>query len=295
MKHFTKEWYILEQLSYLDWQMKQAKHAERKDESTFQTFYRYRLEIYSSFERSSDLYRDPHEDLHLIDEFCNDPYITKTERKERERFRRMFLYLNRNRIETGVYFPFDPQAVRLKFEQEFQRYIHLFEHLPKHILNEIADIRMFALGYASPRVMSLLKPFCKELRINCNRIRKAAQTETTRAIQNVTQPFCLNDYNELLLNGIEKTTDGICLVFEENAKLLIQNGTISEGEEHAVIPYHPDDPESGWSKVVASELYYENNLFELHFLISDFNDRNENSVWYLTLLGSDVFQIHSSH
>ena len=143
--------------------------------------------------------------------------------------------------------------------------------------------------------MSLLKPFCKELRINCNRIRKAAQTETFRAIQNLTQPFCLNDYNELLLNGIEKTADGICLVFEENAKLLIQNGTISEGEEHAVIPYHPDDPESGWSKVVASELYYENNLFELHFLISDFNDRNENSVWYLTLLGSDVFQIDSSH
>ncbi|MCI9010238.1 MAG: hypothetical protein HFE27_03530 [Clostridia bacterium] len=95
MKHFTKEWYILEQLSYLDWQMKQAKHAERKDESTFQTFYRYRLEIYSSFERNSDLYRNPKDDLLKLDEFCNDPYITKTERKERERFRRMFLYLNR--------------------------------------------------------------------------------------------------------------------------------------------------------------------------------------------------------
>ncbi len=293
MKHCTKEWYYSEQIKYLDWQMKKAKHAERKDEANFQTFYRYRLENYLSFERSSDLYRNPKDDLIKLNEFCNAPDLTEAEQQEREGFRKMFLHLNRKRLEGGVYFPFDEAAARRKFHTEFEYYVQLYQHLPQYILTEIADIRMFALGYVAPNVMKLLKGYCKHLRNTSHLIRKKVQQATYRAQHYLTQTFFLEEYNEVLLTGIEKTTDGIRLCFEENETLLIKNGAIVECGNASPIPYQPDDPESGWSKVVASELYYENNLFELHFLISDENERNEKQVWNLTLLGSDIFQISS--
>ena len=42
--------------------------------------------------------------------------------------------------------------------------IELISHLPDYILQEVEDVRVLALGYASKRVKTLLKDYCKKLR-----------------------------------------------------------------------------------------------------------------------------------
>jgi len=49
-------------------------------------------------------------------------------------------------------------VVDLKWRMEWISY------LPDYILSEVADVRVLALGYASKRVKTLLRYYCKHLR-----------------------------------------------------------------------------------------------------------------------------------
>lgn len=53
-------------------------------------------------------------------------------------------------------------------------------------------------------------------------------------------------------------------------------------------------PNSGLSIILASELHYTNEKFELHFLIENVNEKNESQVGYLTLRGTDIKEIVTS-
>lgn len=76
--------------------------------------------------------------------------------------------------------------------------------------------------------------------------------------------------------------------------MFVENGKIIEQELKEVYRWNPHIPNSGLSIILASELHYTNEKFELHFLIENVNEKNESQVGYLTLRGTDIKEIVTS-
>lgn len=79
----------------------------------------------------------------------------------------------------------------------------------------------------------------------------------------------------------------------------IKRGTYFKFDEKVVeqdfaVKIQQDIPNSGLSIILASELHYTNEKFELHFLIENVNEKNESQVGYLTLRGTDIKEIVTS-
>ena len=52
--------------------------------------------------------------------------------------------------------------------------------MPFEIYQKVADVRLLALGYASPNVIQLLRPYRDKLRSTIQKIKKAAFAETDK-------------------------------------------------------------------------------------------------------------------
>lgn len=289
MKYLTKEWLIAENLSLAFWDTKVSKNAEQENEKYFQKRYRECRERYRNNERNAEWYRSPQEDLKKVEEYVAEPNISNEERARREKFKQDFLYINQERIEKGTVYPFDESLFERCFENEMAKRVALYRHLPPDILSKIADIRLFALGYASAEVRRLLKSYCAQLRKECKALRNKARAETERAEQRLNKRLNVNEYGGyMMLMGSEKRGGDIYLEFDGGEGLLIKEGRVLEGENHRIFRYDADVPNSAWSRIAAAELHETNGNFELHLLLSDCDEQNASEVWCYTVCGSSI-------
>lgn len=287
MKYFTKEFYITEWLSYANRYVKKSKGAEKKDEAFYRKQYDKQCAIFVQHDRMSDIYRDPAEELRKIDEFVNEPNISDQERKRREEFKETHLYLYGDKLNRKVC-PFDEEVSRRKFAENQKTRIAIYGNLPKEISDRIADIRVFALGYASEEVKQLLRPYCAELQREVKRIKDAACAETDEAESFLSERLGLNDYEDFVIMGMEEKDGDLYLYGTDQDCLVVKNGEITEGKGTPVYPYDENDPNSPWSRVVAAELHRAGEKFELHFLVSNCNEFDAEEIWELTIRGTDV-------
>ncbi len=289
MKHFTKEWLIAESLSLAYWDTKVSKYAEQVNEKFFQKRYCERLELYKHNERNAEWHRSPQEDLKQVERYLAEPNLSADERARREKFKQDFLYLNQERIEKGTFYAFDEKLCERCFENEFAQRIALYKNLPPEILSKIADIRLFALGYASAEVRRLLKPYCARLRKECASTRKTAHAETARTEERLSERLNINEYGGyMLLMGLEKRGGDIYLEFDGGDGLIVKEGRVIEGENRKIFRYDCAVPNSGWCRIVAAELHETEGGFELHLLVCDSDEQNACEFWYLTVCGSTV-------
>lgn len=99
------------------------------------------------------------------DAWINEPNISQEEKEKRIEHKKITLFLERERFETGKYHQYDEAFTRKLFDVDLTWRMELISHLPDYILNEVADVRVLALGYASKRVKVLLN----EMFVNINR------------------------------------------------------------------------------------------------------------------------------
>ena len=262
MKYLTKEWLNTELLSYTYSQIKISKKTEKYDEGYYQKLYKKICKLYIAAERGEELYQDPQEELRKIEESIAEPNITEEERAKRIRYKRDFISLNADRIKRGTYFKFDE--------------------------------KVFALGYTSVEVKKLLKPYCAEQERISRRLRKIAQEETEKAEAHLSEDIGINDCTDTVILGIREKQEGIYIDVDLGGTLFVENGKIIEQELKEVYRWNPHIPNSGLSIILASELHYTNEKFELHFLIENVNEKNESQVGYLTLRGTDIKEIVTS-
>ncbi|MEL3961232.1 DUF4085 family protein [Lysinibacillus endophyticus] len=124
MKYFTKEWYELCQKTSFHFSLEEDQQAEKFSEEFFQQVYDKELQSWL------DLQEEIHH--HLV--------------------------TNHGHTET-----FDREKEEANFHDSFlYNYEHIKKGLPENILNEIADLRVFALNKASHTVIDVVTKFCEE-------------------------------------------------------------------------------------------------------------------------------------
>ena len=288
MKYFTKEFYVWERLSRISFTLKKSKRAEQKDENFYQRVYNKKYAAFTDLEKTSDWYRDPNEELKKLDDYINEPEISDAERAVRRKIRDFHVILNAKRIESGIYFEYDEESAKRRFDERIRAKIELCRQLPKEILDKVADIRMLALEYASEEVKQLLTPYCAKLRRTVQRIREKACAETNKAESYLSNVFGLNGYEDYLLTGLEEKDGDIYIKGERLDELIIKQGEIIEGKGQTIYAYNADRPNSPWSRVIATELHRTADKFELHFLISNSDEFDREELWDLTIRGVDV-------
>ena len=106
-----------------------------------------------------------------------------------------------------------------------------------------------------------------------------------------TKRLGVSEYTEFFLTDIIFENEDIYLLFDNGDKLLIKNGEILEREEEKLFAWNADIPNSGWSMVLAAELYRIGEKFEIHFLMENRNEYERCTVWYLTFRGTDIQEI----
>lgn len=284
MKYFTKEFYTLLLLSYANMSVKKSKSAEQINENFYNRVYEKTYAVFESVSRSLDWYRDTTNDIDKLDKYLFEPNITEEERLRREEIKNLYKRLHKNK---KVY-PFDEKLCKAQFEERNRKFIELYSMLPQEILSKIADIRVFALGYASAEVKKLLRPFCANLRKTIKEVQNKAYYETDEAESFLNKELGFNEYQDFLLLGIEEKGGDIYLKSVNNKCLIVKNGKIIEGTGKTIHSYDKDVPNCPWSRIIAAELHRTDNKFEAHFLVDNNSEIEETELWYLTVSGADV-------
>lgn len=289
MKYLTREWYIKARLSYIDGSVRCSKLAERFDKSFYKAVYQKRYERFERNERLYDEFRDPQEDLKRYDDWINKSNISQEEKERRVKQKNIMLCLEKERFEKSKIYQYDEAFTKKMFDTDLKWRMELISHLPDYILNEVADVRVLALGYASKRVKTLLRDYCKKLRREYKKVLGKAQIETNKAESKLPKRIMANDYGELMLKRIYQKGGNIFLVFDSGT-LKVVNGEIIEREEKRLYHYKRKEPYSGWSMVLYAEVSYENGLFAINLMIDNKDKKGQSKYWYLTVRGTSIIE-----
>ena len=146
---------------------------------------------------------------------------------------------------------FDMAAVEREFEQNYKDNLEFVKTLPEEILENIADIRVFALGTVSYEVANTLTRYCGKL----NRACEATQEEYDDSLEEIAKTVGWTPINMLNMIADEEIT---CV---EQI-----NGTLEISTEKCVVKLTDAtaDEKLQGSTVVAFELGHDDNLSNLY-------------------------------
>ena len=203
MKYLTKEWYQLCQRTGLHFGMKVNKGAAIYDEALYLQLYKRKERKFVKIQHESYNF-DPR--FMLEQDGCTgvpiDKFVTGEEMDEEDIIVFHMTPEERESIqkkidEYDVRPPFDEKRCREEFRyiQETYKIKDAKEKLSNELIQQIADIRVFALGYCTKDVLNQLKKISKENEKKKNLISegysKVQQTENIP--QNIKESFGFHD------------------------------------------------------------------------------------------------------
>ena len=164
MKYLTKEWYYGNKNICLDLEV--DTKAEKLSEEYYKELYNSKLNSFLEEEKEvSEMDYEPEtwEDIQIMDDEGN--IISAREVMSEEEFealRKQLLEEEQNQQDVEIE-PYDEEASTNDFLEMHQDEIEeLKENLPKEILDEVADIRVLALGVATEKVKDLVDKYSQE-------------------------------------------------------------------------------------------------------------------------------------
>lgn len=292
MKYLTKEFYILEYLAYSNKNVKVHRRAEKFDEEFYQFIYNKQCGEFVKKEGFNYFYNNPVDKLRKIDEIINSSDISEIRRQYFSEFKNIFKTIYRKKLIYCEKNKFDKQLCERWFAENQSRLIEFYLHLPTEILNEIADIRLFALGYASERVTRSWQIYCTKLRCKLNRIKSRAYNETNVNYKYLSGSIMLNEcFEGWRVTQLKGDGDNIIIDGELNRRLIIKNAKVIEGEDGYIYPYNEENPTIAASYICYVELHRITDKFELCFLMSNSNENEREELWYLSIECDDVIEI----
>ena len=156
MKYLTKEWYYGNKNICLDLEV--DTKAEKLSEEYYKELYNSKLNSFLEEEKEvSEMDYEPEtwEDIQIMDDEGN--IISAREVMSEEEFEAL-----RKQLLEEIE-PYDEEASTNDFLEMHQDEIEeLKENLPKEILDEVADIRVLALGVATEKVKDLVDKYSQE-------------------------------------------------------------------------------------------------------------------------------------
>lgn len=202
MKYLTKEWYELCQRSYLHLGMKVVKGASVYNEELYDRLYkkeendfvRLQRQCYDSdprvmLEDDGKVYK-PLMILFNGEMFEEDETVYQMPIEEKERIQKLI-------EEFDVRPPFDEAKCKEEFHdiQENFKIKQVKEKVPMELINQIADIRLFALGYCTRKVLKQLERISYENEIKVNSISEECMTaqQAEEIPQSIREAFGFHD------------------------------------------------------------------------------------------------------
>ncbi|MGM9537449.1 MAG: DUF4085 family protein [Candidatus Onthomonas sp.] len=180
MKYYTKEWHALcDQCGY-QYDLTPSPSAKRKSETFFQSLYQQKLEASLkaaealSKMTAEEFFGEGREKLTTMDDDGNVHDLA--DEMDPEEYRQMVDKYQRRREALMRDYqpePFDREAKTAQFHAEWEALMaELSAVLPQKILDQVADLRVLALGVSTREVKREIARFCKE---NEARVEKANQ------------------------------------------------------------------------------------------------------------------------
>ena len=219
--------------------------------------------------------------------------LAEAEVKNDELFDRLYknLYSSFLKAETPDpnlgYSSFEKNIVENIFKNRLNEIIKLTKLLPAEILNEIADVRVFALGFVSKKVKDKLLEYKKEnLQQHLQTIEKVEKENLNNA-KNLPKDIDILEFNEILIRSFSKHRNDYVLTLD-GQKIKLYSAEITEKEFKNVRTINLNIPHSGYCIIVYTELYYENGFYELHLLLDNRDEYETQNLCYLTVKCKDI-------
>ena len=288
MKYYlTKEWFYdtLYPLT-LKRGIQVCDQAECADEKIYRKFYKKALDDFMRAEKK-----------HLSPLDSNDlPWLDKT-------LARSGLPIEMQKSLKGMFwkeieksqksFEIDEEAIRQKFVNHFNNKRKFCERLPKEILREVADIRVFCLGYMTEKVKDMLCAYLEEKDKENLRLLELSYNQMQKAEAELKNGIRFVNYATKTLSSIEKTKNGVRINFVGLPTLVVKDAQIIEWEG---IVHKPQKYFEVWvnrkpsATTVAEgvEVYKSDCGYELHFLMCNESSDGKQVVWNFTVTGTDI-------
>ena len=288
MKYYlTKEWFydMLYPLT-LKRGIEVSEKADRADEEIYQEFYKKALDKFMNAEKKR---------LSPLD--ANDlPWLDKTLARSglpeaMQKNLKVMFWKEIEKSQKG--FEIDEEALRRKFGNHFNNKRKLCAQLPKEILEEVADIRVFCLGYMTQKVKDILSAYLEEKEKENLHLLELSYNQTQKAEAELKNGIRFLNYTTKTLLSIEKNKNNVRINFVGLPTLVVKDARIIEWEG---MVHKPQKYFEGWAKrkppatTVAEgvEVYKTECGYELHFLMCNESNEGKRLAWNFTVSGSDI-------
>lgn len=255
MKYLTKKWLELYETSNIGAGLQEIKSIAQLEKTKFELLYKIDKEIYVECERYSV-----------------------------ERYNQEIETLQNGR---GI-IRFEEDKAKKYFNAHFQQYLRLSRTLPQEILNQITNLRLFSLGYATKSVRKNVLEYCQKLKKEVEKIKEMAETETKEVTKLLMPSIDYWRYRDAPIINLEVNGKDLYIKLHGLPRLIIRDVKFLEREEKGIYIWNEGEYLSPWTFVVESELHFINNRYEVHFLLEDRNKIGETENWYLTVSGVNV-------
>lgn len=187
--------------------------------------------------------------------------------------------------------PYEMSALH-RFEKHARTNEEICKHLPARILNKIADLRVFALGYASEQVIELLRPYCAEQKNLSENLKQRALQATEEAAKYLSKKIELHRCVDLGVQSVEAKGKDLWLKFILGPTLIVIDYEITENELPEIFSLNGPAGENGFCAAVAIELQRCGKAFELQLLAVCQNELYESRAGALSIRGADLLMIN---
>ena len=283
MKYYlTKKWFydILYPLT-LGRGIKVCEEAGRAEEEIYRRFYQKESESFMIKEKARLSPLDAN-DLPWVDRTLTRSGLAK---ENRQALKSLLWKEIEARNKKG--FEIDEEAIRRKFDNYLDNKLKICKQL------EIADIRVFCLGYMTQKVKGMLSTYLEEKDTENLRLVEVSYREVERAEAALQKEIRFINYVGQTLSGIEKAGSGVEIKFIGLPTLVVRNANVIEWEgivhkpkSYLELPVKRKPP--AVTKAEGVEVVKNRALYDLHILMCNESSDGKRLAWNFTVSGTDI-------
>ena len=277
MKYLTKEWLNIYEKSFIINWLKVRKIKEKTENRV----YKKKKTEYIELERVlvEEINKDNEEEKRKIKEYLSGK---SSFREVSGLLEDMGQILSRKPIQ------FEEVTAEKWFDEQINRRIELCRTLPKEILNEIENIRLFSLGATTKEIREKVKAYCREQRREAVKTEKLAQMKTEQVEGILKLPIEFALYKERPILKMDQKGSDLYIELDDLPKLIIRNITFIEREKEYYYKWNENEYACPWTYVLESELHFIKGRYEVHFLLETRHKSGKTENWYYTVSGTNI-------
>ena len=277
MKYLTKEWLNIYEKSFIINWLKVRKIKEKTENRV----YKKKKTEYIELERVlvEEINKDNEEEKRKIKEYLSGK---SSFREVSGLLEDMGQILSRKPIQ------FEEVTAEKWFDEQINRRIELCRTLPKEILNEIENIRLFSLGATTKEIREKVKAYCREQRREAVKTEKLAQRKTEQVEGILKLPIEFALYKERPILKMDQKGSDLYIELDDLPKLIIRNITFIEREKEYYYKWNENEYACPWTYVLESELHFIKGRYEVHFLLETRHTSGKTENWYYTVSGTNI-------